>query len=185
MSEQARAGWHHDPFRRFEYRYWDGRTWTDHVSTAGLASTDPPVPTATKTESQPEATPEPRRHEPVPEEPRVQEQAPHSAESQAQPVFTHSPRRDSWQPERITAFNAKRLAEKYLGVATSLEEEDARLRGLLGEMGALDAAARKEQIEQLSKDATALAQEVERERAGSSPDRWCTTVIRRGLWFRR
>jgi len=35
------AGWHPDPRRRHEYRYWNGRSWTALVSNAGVPSTDP------------------------------------------------------------------------------------------------------------------------------------------------
>ncbi len=35
------AGWHLDPLRRFEMRYWDGASWTRHVSNAGVAGLDP------------------------------------------------------------------------------------------------------------------------------------------------
>ena len=34
------AGWHADPSRRHELRYWDGRAWTEHVSDQGATSTD-------------------------------------------------------------------------------------------------------------------------------------------------
>jgi hypothetical protein len=34
-------GWQPDPSGRHEYRYWDGSTWTDDVSDAGLTSVDP------------------------------------------------------------------------------------------------------------------------------------------------
>jgi Protein of unknown function (DUF2510) len=37
------AGWYADPAGRFELRYWDGSTWTEHVSRAGQQYTDPPV----------------------------------------------------------------------------------------------------------------------------------------------
>jgi len=37
----APAGWMPDPRGRFELRYWDGRQWTDHVSTQGQQSVDP------------------------------------------------------------------------------------------------------------------------------------------------
>jgi Domain of unknown function (DUF4190)/Protein of unknown function (DUF2510) len=36
--------WRTDPFRRHEYRYWDGETWTEHVADRGLQSADTPVP---------------------------------------------------------------------------------------------------------------------------------------------
>lgn len=36
------AGWHPDPTRRFELRYWDGAEWSEHVATsAGWRGTDP------------------------------------------------------------------------------------------------------------------------------------------------
>jgi hypothetical protein len=35
------AGWLADPLHRHELRYWDGRTWTEHVSDAGVAGLDP------------------------------------------------------------------------------------------------------------------------------------------------
>ncbi len=37
------SGWYADPAGRFELRYWDGSTWTEHVSRAGQQFTDPPV----------------------------------------------------------------------------------------------------------------------------------------------
>jgi hypothetical protein len=36
-------GWYSDPGRRYDHRYWDGTAWTEHVSTAGEASTAPVV----------------------------------------------------------------------------------------------------------------------------------------------
>jgi uncharacterized protein YxjI len=38
--------WHPDPSGRHQLRYWDGVTWTDHVSTNGVAAMDPLVATA-------------------------------------------------------------------------------------------------------------------------------------------
>src|SRR4051794_36517201 len=37
------AGWYADPAGRYELRYWDGGTWTEHVSRAGQQFTDAPV----------------------------------------------------------------------------------------------------------------------------------------------
>jgi hypothetical protein len=34
------AGWHADPYRRHEHRYWDGATWTTHVSNKGVQTQD-------------------------------------------------------------------------------------------------------------------------------------------------
>lgn len=39
------AGWYEDPLHRHEFRYWDGRTWTEHVADQGQSLVDPlPVP---------------------------------------------------------------------------------------------------------------------------------------------
>ena len=43
VSPAVPAGWYADPAGRFELRYWDGGTWTEHVSRAGQQFTDPPV----------------------------------------------------------------------------------------------------------------------------------------------
>ena len=37
------AAWYKDPSGRFELRYWNGTTWTEHVSRSGQQFTDPPV----------------------------------------------------------------------------------------------------------------------------------------------
>jgi hypothetical protein len=34
------AAWHPDPAARHQFRYWNGETWTEHVSDNGVASTD-------------------------------------------------------------------------------------------------------------------------------------------------
>jgi hypothetical protein len=34
------AAWHPDPAARHQFRYWDGETWTEHVSDNGVATTD-------------------------------------------------------------------------------------------------------------------------------------------------
>jgi len=38
------ADWYKDPSGRFEYRYWDGQKWTEHVSRSGTVHKDPPTP---------------------------------------------------------------------------------------------------------------------------------------------
>ena len=37
----APSGWYADPLGRGEHRFWDGSSWTDHVSTAGVVSQSP------------------------------------------------------------------------------------------------------------------------------------------------
>ena len=44
VTPQTPAGWYPDPMHRFEQRHWNGVAWTEHVSTGGTASTDPPLP---------------------------------------------------------------------------------------------------------------------------------------------
>jgi hypothetical protein len=51
------AGWYADPAGRFELRYWDGGTWTEHVSRAGQQYTDPPVVRVVTGDVSPWATP--------------------------------------------------------------------------------------------------------------------------------
>jgi len=43
VSSEA-AGWHPDPSRQHQLRYWDGQGWTDHVSDQGQQTTDPLPP---------------------------------------------------------------------------------------------------------------------------------------------
>ena len=69
-------GWYRDPTGRFASRYWDGRQWTNQVSSGGANATDEPpsdmlfVPPAPGTESVPVRTPSPVQ---------ITQQAPRSA----------------------------------------------------------------------------------------------------------
>ena len=38
------ADWYKDPAGRYEFRYWDGSKWTEHVSRGGVRYSDPPTP---------------------------------------------------------------------------------------------------------------------------------------------
>ena len=42
-TPQHPANWYPDPLGRHEYRYWDGAQWTEHVSSHGKQSVDPPT----------------------------------------------------------------------------------------------------------------------------------------------
>lgn len=54
----ANPGWYPDPARRHEYRYYDGRGWTDHVADRGTVGADPLLPaTAPPGSTAPPATP--------------------------------------------------------------------------------------------------------------------------------
>ena len=39
----VQPGWYADPYRRYDQRYWDGTTWTNHVSRGGQQGLDAPV----------------------------------------------------------------------------------------------------------------------------------------------
>lgn len=40
--QPTEAGWHADPFGRFERRWWDGDRWSEKVSTGRAKALDPP-----------------------------------------------------------------------------------------------------------------------------------------------
>lgn len=42
-GDKAAASWYPDPLGRHELRYWDGDRWTEHVSSHGRQSVDPPT----------------------------------------------------------------------------------------------------------------------------------------------
>jgi len=41
VASAVPAGWQPDPTGRFEQRYWDGATWTEHVTAGEVTSSDP------------------------------------------------------------------------------------------------------------------------------------------------
>lgn len=41
-SPSVPANWYKDPSGRYELRYWNGSSWTEHVATGGVQSTDAP-----------------------------------------------------------------------------------------------------------------------------------------------
>jgi hypothetical protein len=43
QSKYAPAAWHPDPMRRYEFRWWDGSSWTHRVSSQGRVMADPVV----------------------------------------------------------------------------------------------------------------------------------------------
>ena len=54
MSDNP-AGWQPDPTGKHDHRYWDGTQWTENVSDAGVASTDPYEAAAPRAPAAPEA----------------------------------------------------------------------------------------------------------------------------------
>ena len=43
LTPTVPAAWYKDPSGRYEMRYWNGTSWTEHVSRGGQQFTDPPV----------------------------------------------------------------------------------------------------------------------------------------------
>lgn len=124
------AGWHPDPSRRHEHRFWDGTKWTEHVSDAGKAGIDPLHRPPTQDET-----------------PKTSAEEPRLAVTFASPSFRSSTK------EKITAFNAKRIA-------TELQDEIARLEHVMGQFGLLDAAALQKHVDQQRVVATQLEDKV-------------------------
>jgi hypothetical protein len=40
-TDASTGGWHSDPLARHQMRYYDGTSWTEHVSNNGVTTTDP------------------------------------------------------------------------------------------------------------------------------------------------
>lgn len=136
------AGWHPDPMRRYEHRYWDGAKWTEHVSTGGSRSIDSLTESAPVVADEPGKSPGPARPtvvdtvgQPLPVEPQV-------APSQSTAAPSRNP-----STEKITTFNAKRVATEFQAENQRLRAEASRSQRLLSEMGVLDMAAREQRME--------------------------------------
>lgn len=139
-------GWYADPTGRFEHRYWDGQGWTAHVGANGQqqvdAMTSPPSesaqPTAAETSDVPEVVPTtPVTPAPVGATPRP-------------------------EPEKITTFNAKKVATRLQDENSALISENVRLQVLLADLGAVDAAEREARIAKRQEVETDLRNAVER-----------------------
>lgn len=97
QADAPAADWYPDPSGRFQFRYWDGGSWTGHVSTDGATDWDPPAEDAEQgagEESQPSTSqpsadrqqadesayaPQPAAQESGTQEPAAHEQAAHRA----------------------------------------------------------------------------------------------------------
>lgn len=143
MTDNPPAGWHPDPERRYEHRYWDGRRWTEHVSTAGSQAVDPLVT----------RVPEGGHHGSSP--------TPNSGEH---PVGHHATPNVTLQPAtnavRITAFNAKRVATQLQGENQQLRAHLQRLDQVVSELGVLDVVARQQRIDALQQTEDSLQRHV-------------------------
>jgi hypothetical protein len=85
MSDST-PGWQADPTGKHDHRYWDGSQWTDNVSDAGVADTDPYVADADATvaDAPAAAADEPAAPEPpAPVDPTVVDPAPPAPDATA------------------------------------------------------------------------------------------------------
>lgn len=99
QAEAPAADWYQDPSGRFQFRYWDGETWTGHVSIDGQTDWDPPTDEP-EGESASEPEPEAAASDPEPEpEPETAAQAEPTNEPAA-------PDQEQWAPEPDAASEA-------------------------------------------------------------------------------
>lgn len=162
MTNGPKAGWHSDPLRRFQHRYWDGSRWTEHVSTDGAMSVDPLA-----------AATEPAVRAPLNEQRRPTESSdtPTSASGSLgarPPVQAQNPATSGqanqapaeWTGEKITTFNAKRVAHELQADNQQLRTSLGHSERLLTELGALDITAREQRIQAQHEVEGALRQKV-------------------------
>lgn len=121
-------GWYPDPTGRYEHRYWDGGRWTEHVGANGQQSVEPTPPAPAQPSTGMQRT---NASEAVPEE---------SAPSARTALSRQA------TPEKVTAFNAKKIATRLQSENENLAAENGRLTRLIAELGALDAAEREARI---------------------------------------
>jgi hypothetical protein len=135
------AAWHADPWGRAEYRYWDGQSWTEHVSTGGVQRAD-------KVEAaQPAAAAEP----PSP--------GPAAAAAPASPTRDQRPRVES--DLSVPLFGARGRARELASEVTSLRAEVQRLSRL----DLLTVAELEARREELEREVAEQQARLERERA--------------------
>jgi hypothetical protein len=82
MSDST-PGWQADPTGKHDHRYWDGSQWTDNVSDAGVAGTDPYVADAPAAAEVPAAAEPAAAEPPAPVDPTVVEPAPPAPDATA------------------------------------------------------------------------------------------------------
>lgn len=139
MTSNPAPGCHPDLMRRFQHRYWDGSQWTDHVSTGGSLSVDP-------LSGSPRVSAEEPRDPTVPAQDPAPQSAPAPSTLQEASPGAMAASVGGAATDKITTFNAKRIATELQAETQRLQAEVARCERLLSEMGALDMAARDRRI---------------------------------------
>jgi hypothetical protein len=178
------AGWYVDPWRRADFRYWDGSSWTQHVSTAGVQSVDPlpsgsPPAPAGPAAAAPAAEPLSIRQEPVSSpaesQPAVQRPAddspaPRASEKSASVPLFRSRSRARELAGEVDELRAQvqRLSRLDVLTVAQLEQRRDELEGEIAEQQArleLDRAAavdaQQQQVAELAHQRAELAAQVQ------------------------
>ena len=144
MSDQPFApGWYADPAGRFEYRWWDGSAWTDQASRAGQVVHDP-LTTASSTTLDDVAGD------------RTGGQ-PHAVSTEQGRAATPTvPTGADTAHEKITAFNARKVAARLQQENHELRQRLSSLESVVAQLGGLDAAAVAQRTDQLRQEQAAL-----------------------------
>lgn len=132
MSQTEEGGdlqgqWHPDPSGRFQFRFWDGTRWTEHVSTDGVVSADP-LPPAPHSSVVPAAIAPAEGPAPSAPAPSV----PTFSESQ-QPGLQEAARSDRGIFDRVKRGKAAFDAARLTGSIDELRAEYEQLAALLVE----------------------------------------------------
>ncbi len=126
--------WYPDPSGRFDFRYWDGETWTGHVSRAGDTSWDPP-PGSEAAEAAAAvggAVDEPYAAdaavaEPAVVEPAAAEPAPEPAGSEWAPQEAAPAAESEWAPQEAAPEPAAQPAAQAAWSPEPAAEDDTNL----------------------------------------------------------
>src|SRR3954452_17852657 len=103
-------GWYPDPWGRAEFRYWDGRSWSQHVSTGGAQSVDVAPP-------------------PAPQQASVQAAGADATTAQPPSISTNSTPRAA-EHTGVPLFGARGRARELASEVTELRAEVQRLSRL-------------------------------------------------------
>lgn len=146
------AAWHPDPTGRHQLRYWNGSAWTEHVADDGTGGIDPMG----------QSRPPHHTNEmnPIP----ITGQHQRVSDSALQP----GPQKTAGAPpaihheEKVTAWNAKRVATDLQAENFELRATISRQEAVLAEVGALEAVRLQASIDTRRREAQALKAQCDR-----------------------
>jgi hypothetical protein len=114
--------WWPDPTHRHQYRYWDGRTWTDHVADNGVAAIDPlpPAPPA-----QASASASDRMQQ-------VKSWTDTQMRGAAAAMYRHNARRQGHEPRVLDTLQTPSVLGQWSGLASAVSNFAVNAGGLSG-----------------------------------------------------